>query len=334
VPDESLLNASVPCELCGNVRVEMAGTQDRDGQPLRVVLCPACGLVWNDPRPGPGELIDYYREEYRRDYKNTVEPRPRHTVRAARVAGLRCAALVPSLDWDDEVLDLGAGGGEVVYVLRRLGFRARGIEPNEGYARFARERLGVPVESGTWQDAGLAGASVDAVTLFHVLEHLDGPLEALRLIRHWLRPGGLLWIEVPNIESVCQAPAHRFHRAHLYSFNTVTLAGLARRAGFEVERTFTSDDAGNITAVLHRSETLAPGPFAQPGNADRIRRILRGHTCWSHLVTAAPYVRPFRRLAQRLAELRSIRGETDPKVLIARAVESDPGAGQLHRAGF
>ncbi len=320
MPDPSQFTASVPCELCGNARVESAGTHDREGAPLRVVLCPDCGLVWNDPRPDPRALMEYYREEYRRDYKNTLQPRPRHTVRAARVASHRCRELVPFLRPEDSLLDLGAGGGEMVYVLRRLGFPARGIEPNEGYARFARERLGVPVESGTWQEAGLPAGSVGAVTLFHVLEHLDGPLRAIGLIREWLRPGGLLWIEVPNVESLCQAPAHRFHRAHLYNFNTVTLAGLARRAGFAVERTFTSGDGGNLTAVLRRAEVVDPGPFTQPGNADRILRILRTHTPLRHLLSPAPYVRPVRKMVERLVEFRTVRGATDPRELMERVV--------------
>jgi SAM-dependent methyltransferase len=320
VTSDSNLSSSVPCALCSNDRVEIVGDQDRDGRPLRVVLCPRCGLVWNDPRPGAEELAGYYRDEYRRDYKQTLEPRQKHTLRAARVAAARCREVGRHLKPGAQVLDLGAGGGEVVYVLRRLGFEARGIEPNEGYARFARERLGLPVESGFWQQAPVAPASEDAVTLFHVLEHLDDPVGALTLVRGWLRKDGLLWVEVPNIAARCIAPAHRFHRAHLFGFSPSTLAGIGKRAGFRVERIFTSPDGGNVTGVFRRSETVSDGPFEDPTAAGDVRQVLKGHTPLRHLFTTAPYLRPVRKIVQAVGEFFGTRGTPEPRTLLERAL--------------
>jgi SAM-dependent methyltransferase len=315
-------SATVPCELCGTRdSVEIVATRERDGTPLQVVMCPHCGLVWNDPRPSAEALEAYYREEYRLDYKGTVEPKPKHTLRAVRVAIARCRKLRAELSPGQPVLDLGAGGGEVVYVLQRLGFDARGLEPNEGYARFAREQLGVAVSSGRWQQATITPASLSAVTLFHVMEHLDRPLDAMRLIHGWLRTGGLLWIEVPNVEAVCQAPTHRFHRAHLYNFNDATLMALGRRAGFNAVRAFTSSDGGNLTAVFRKSEAPeAMGPMGLPGNADRIRRILQGHTMLRHSLSMAPFVRPLRKLRQRASEAVGVLGSKSPTDLMDRAI--------------
>jgi SAM-dependent methyltransferase len=321
--------ATVPCELCGNQGVDIVATHDRDGSPLQVVLCPKCGLVWNDPRPSAEALAAYYREEYRQDYKGTIEPKPRHTLRAARVAVERCRQLRSELTRGESVLDLGAGGGEVVYVLRQLGFPASGIEPNAGYARFARERLEVPVTSGSWQEAAVEPGSLSAVTLFHVMEHLDSPLQAIQLIRGWLRTGGLLWIEVPNVEAVCQAPSHRFHRAHLYNFNDATLAALGRQAGFEVVRTFTSDDGGNVTAVLRKTEASASAPPSLPGNGDHIRGIIQAHTPLRHCLSAAPFIRPLRKLRQRVSESIGLLGKKTPKELMDRAIQEAFRSGVL-----
>jgi len=323
--------ATVPCELCGNRHVELVATRDRDASPLPVVMCPHCGLVWNDPRPSAEALEAYYREEYRLDYKGTVEPKPKHTLRATRVAIDRCRRLRSELTPGQPVLDLGAGGGEMVYVLRRLGFDASGLEPNEGYARFARERLGVPVTSGRWQQAAIAPGSLSAVTLFHVMEHLDRPLEAMRLIRGWLRTGGMLWIEVPNVEAVCQAPTHRFHRAHLYNFNDATLMALGRCAGFDAVRAFTSSDGGNLTAVFRNSEAPAADHHGIPGNADRIRRILQEHTMLRHSLSMAPFVRPLRKAAQRVSEAIGVLGSKTPTDLMDRAIERAIRSGTLDR---
>jgi SAM-dependent methyltransferase len=329
VTDRPAIFPDVPCALCAGTDAEIVGERDRDGAALRVVMCRACGLVWNDPRPGPEELLVYYRDAYRRDYKGTERPRPRHTARAARVATGRCARLARFLAPADVVLDLGAGSGELVYVLRRLGVEARGIEPNEGYAHFARDRLGAPVATGVWQHADIAPASLDAVTLFHVLEHLDAPVGALRLIREWLRPGGLLWIEVPNVESTCQAPSHRFHRAHLYGFNDTTLAEAGRLAGFSLEQAGASPDGGNLTTVLRRHD--GPGAPARPlpDNAGRVRRRLGEHTALRHHLSATPYLRPVRKLAERLSETLAILRHPDPRDLLDAAIRAATASGAL-----
>lgn len=316
------IRPSIPCPLCDGTDAVLAGDRDRDGQALRVVACRGCGLVWNDPRPTAEELAAYYRKEYRQDYKGTVEPKPKHTFRAARVAVDRIREVRRHLKPGATVLDLGAGGGEVVYVLRRLGFDARGIEPNEGYARFARERLGQPVETGIWQEAAIPARSLDAVTLFHVLEHLDDPVGVLTLVRGWLRPGGLLWIEVPNIAARCIAPAHRFHRAHLFGFSPGSLAGIARRAGFDVVETGASADGGNVTAVLHRTETPVAGTFRNASNAESVLGVLQDHTALRHLLSTAPYVRPFRRISQAFTEFLATRGRPDPRDLLDRAIRA------------
>ena len=71
----------------------------------------------------------------------------------------------------------------MVYVLRHLGFDAVGLEPDEQYARHAREALGVPVSTGFVQDASFPPDSFDVVTMYHALEHVEDPLAILSRLR-------------------------------------------------------------------------------------------------------------------------------------------------------
>ena len=64
----------------------------------------------------------------------------------------------------------------------------------------------------------------DAVILWHVLEHLDHPQTTLALISRVLKPGGLLYLEVPNLTSLqsCTTGKNWFHldlEHHLYHFS-------------------------------------------------------------------------------------------------------------------
>jgi len=305
------------CELCHSTHFTEVGSKDRDGQPLRTVMCENCGLVFSDPRPNTAQIDDFYREGYRVAYKQAWQPRLKHTYRAGRVAQDRLRHLMPLLVPGSSVLDFGSGGGELVFILRELGHDARGIEPNIGYAEYSRDVLGIPVQIGGFAEARVQPRSLDLVTLFHVAEHLEHPVEAFKQAAEWLRVGGKLYIEVPNVESRCIWPSSRFHQAHLYNFNAATLAQAGRRAGLSVVTTFTSEDGGNVTAVFEKPETsveAAPSPLAD--NADRIARILRDHTAFAHAFTAHPYTRPIQKLRRQWDERQAIARFSDGKTLL------------------
>ncbi|MCX5642097.1 MAG: methyltransferase domain-containing protein, partial [Candidatus Omnitrophica bacterium] len=70
----------------------------------------------------------------------------------------------------DSVLDVGSGTGVFVYMLRGLGFNARGIEPNEGYAQYSVAELNAPVRIAFMQDLE-PDLLFNIITVFHVLEH-------------------------------------------------------------------------------------------------------------------------------------------------------------------
>ena len=70
-----------PCNLCGASTYVVVGTRDRDGLPLRTVLCTACGMVWTNPRPTAADMNAYYETSYRADYKGHRAPPLRKIVR-------------------------------------------------------------------------------------------------------------------------------------------------------------------------------------------------------------------------------------------------------------
>jgi SAM-dependent methyltransferase len=304
----SVRNCPIPCNLCGSVDIEQLADRDRDGRPLRTTICRRCGLVWSNPRPGEEEVRRYYSREYRLDYKGQATPSLRHIARSGRGALNRYRALSPFLNAGDRMLDVGAGGGEVVYVLRRLGFDARGLEPDEQYARHAREALGIPVDTGFVQDASFPPSSFDAVTMYHALEHVEDPVGILRTLRGWLKDGGVLLLEVPNVEAACILPAHRFHFAHFYNFNRATLEATGRRAGFDPVQTATSPDEGNLITVFRTSAAPAVDKIELDGNYARVTRAVGGHTTASYYLSRAPYASPLGRLRNFLDDRAAARG--------------------------
>ena len=134
------------------------------------------------------------------------------------------------------LLDAGAGRGRFVAAARDGGYDAFGIEPSaRGVA--AATVLGARVQRGTVEDTEVEPRSVELVTLWHVLEHLEDPGLGLSRIASWLRPGGALLVGVPNLDSLqarlagerwyhLDVPRHRTH------FTPRGLHELLRAQGF------------------------------------------------------------------------------------------------------
>lgn len=304
----------IPCNLCGSSDVSELATRGRDGRPLRTTICRRCGLVWSNPRPGEDDVRRYYSREYRLDYKGRATPSLRHIARSGRGALNRYRALAPFLQPGNRVLDAGAGGGEVVYVLRKMGYDAVGLEPDEQYASHARETLGVPVDTGFVQDAAFPSGRFDVVTLYHALEHVEDPSAILSKLGSWMSNDARLLVEVPNVEARCIAPSHRFHFAHLYNFNGATLEAVGRKAGFEPIQTSTSPDGGNLISMFTKSTPQTIQGIE--GNYARVSGIVRTHTTVGYYCSAAPYAGPIGRLRAYLADRSAMRGSTTARQVL------------------
>jgi SAM-dependent methyltransferase len=174
-----------------------------------------------------------------------VEPAPRGARLAApllagfdrrRLRMLRAAVPPPA-----RLLDVGAGRGRFVAAARRAGYDAEGIEPDPARAA-AGAAYGVHLRVAGLEGAGVRPGALDAVTVWHVLEHLPDPDGAVSTVAQWLRPGGAALVGVPNLGSLqarlgaarwyhLDLPRHRTH------FTPAGLHALLRRHGLRPLRT-------------------------------------------------------------------------------------------------
>jgi 2-polyprenyl-3-methyl-5-hydroxy-6-metoxy-1,4-benzoquinol methylase len=293
------------CNLCGASTYVVVGTRDRDGVPLRTVLCTTCGLVWTNPRPTAADMNAYYETLYRADYKGHRAPPVRKIVRGFLGAADRRKSLREF--GARTMLDVGCGAGELVYLMRRDGLDASGLEPGIAFADFARTVLHVPIQTAGVNAAQVAAGSQDLVTMYHALEHVPDPMAVLRTVRPWIRQGGHAVVEVPNIAACVQAPNHQYHYAHLHHFTGATLAALGEAAGLRLVETRYTGDRGNVICVFRRDGDQPRQPAGLQADAARTLAALRSHTPLRHYASTVPYTRAARRLRNRLAEDRLLR---------------------------
>lgn len=316
--------ADTACNLCHSREAILLSDRDRHGGPLLSVMCKGCGLVRTDPMPDQETIDTFYREHYRHDYKGRWTPSRRHILRSGLVALDRLRRLPQFTSHTRRALDIGAGGGEFAYLLERArGFDVTGVEPNRGYAEHAARSLEIDVRNETLYTARIGIGEFDLVTVYHVLEHLRDPVASLSRIRSWLRPGGLMVVEVPDIEATCQSPGHLFHFAHLYNFNAATLEHAGRRAGLVPVGCWHSPDGGNVSVTFRTPQAPMPAFLpdgdgcGMPSNAWRVEAIRSSHTTARHYASWRPWSRTARRLTGRLVETLALwRLPRDPRAVL------------------
>ncbi len=140
------------------------------------------------------------------------------------------------------LLDVGCGMGDFCVLAREAGFRVAGTEVSHQAAEFGRSRCGLRIEPWGVDEIAFGGETFDILTMWHVLEHLPDPLRALRRLRGLLAEGGILAIEVPNVEdrkhNRLELPWPLNHAqsnlGHLYYYCETSLRNLLVRAGYRI----------------------------------------------------------------------------------------------------
>lgn len=303
---------TIPCNLCAGKDVVILADKDRKGKPLQTVICKDCGMVWTDPRPDAKATKKFYAEDYRKQYKSIAKPKLKHVYRDMHRAIERYRRIKPLLLPGMKLLDVGAGAGFFPYVARSNGFDISGIEPNEGYAEYAGEEFQLQTKTGFVQDFDFNAGSFDIITINHVLEHLEDPYQTLLRLFSWNKAGGYLNVEVPNIEATYHAPAHKFHIAHLYTFNPENLKLLGEKAGYSVYDTQLIPGTQHINILFQKPEDVKAVSAQQdsytiPGNYDAIMSVYSKHTTLSHYLSGVPYKRFFKKNLGYLKELTAVR---------------------------
>jgi SAM-dependent methyltransferase len=180
-----------PCWICGAPAppaVEYVRT--------RLNRCPACGFLFQ-PEIALEELRSNHDEEYFERYSDDGSYDSQGTQRR-REARIRLRWMRFHGAQSGRLLEVGVARGDFLAEARRAGFEPLGIEPEPATADVARHRSGVEVLVGWAEEVELPSSTFDVVCLWHVLEHIPRPRPVLEALRACLRPGGLLFCEVPN----------------------------------------------------------------------------------------------------------------------------------------
>ena len=99
------------------------------------------------------------------------------------------------------LLDVGCGNGQRLSQLQTLGWDVEGQEIDPKAVMNAQRNYGIKIHLGNLHDIAFSSSTFDAIIMGHVIEHLIDPLAILTECHRILKPGGILVITTPNVES-------------------------------------------------------------------------------------------------------------------------------------
>jgi 2-polyprenyl-3-methyl-5-hydroxy-6-metoxy-1,4-benzoquinol methylase len=206
-----------------------------------VHMCLHCGFICATPHRNRNQTREFLQKDYPsadlRDLDLTWQ-RPWLLQRAERRRDfLNEQVLLPKAA---RILDVGCYLGHFLYVGRLAGWRMEGIEPHPQVAAFARQQSGVVVHDCFLEEfIEITDEKFDAICLFHVLEHLEDPVNLVSVSRKLISDTGYICVEVPNAESCGRGDWQRFFDAddtHLWFFSRRSLGVLLTHAGYRVTK--------------------------------------------------------------------------------------------------
>jgi SAM-dependent methyltransferase len=256
-----------PCGACGqgplvrhlSVSVpapgELAATTTAFGSaPGDILRCRACGHMQVDPLPAQEALGE--------DYAGVSDAAYLDEELGQRATARRALRLIERHRRRGAIADLGCWVGFLLSEAERRGWTATGVEPSRFASELARERFGLDVRTGTIEGERLPPGSFDAVVLGDVIEHLPDPGAALARVRSLLRPGGVIYLALPDAGSrVARTLRARWWSVlptHVHYFTRASIATLLARAGYAVEWMGTAPKAFSLRYYLERLQGYSP----------------------------------------------------------------------------
>lgn len=225
------------CIFCGSADSDIKFRVDG----FNIVKCRGCGLSYlQNPLPVTSDS-DTYHTYYESSGQYDYSPdSPQQAIRELWEINEQRIAMIRGYKSGGKLLDIGSGRGHFLYHAKRAGFDVMGMEISSLASGFCESEYDIKVHVHNVEEEMNPGDRYDIITMWHVLEHFMDPEQVLRNVRTHLSENGVLFVEVPNVQSLKfllssgsgKWVGGNHPRHHRYFFTRRTLAMLIEKAGF------------------------------------------------------------------------------------------------------
>ncbi len=242
------------CPICNSTSIEPSiKSHDNHygvGGEYQHYKCKNCLALFLNPMPTEKFLSGAYPTEYYAYQELKADSPGKALLR--KILLLENKTKDPVFERPGVMLDIGCGSGDFLVKMSKSGWETFGVEPSETAALIASKYPGLIIHNGTLISAHYPERKFDYVRTNHSLEHIPNPHDNLKEIARIIKPGGKLFIGVPNTESY----AFNMYREnwwclgapqHTINYNEPSLKALVLPYGFKVISVRTNS---NFTGLL------------------------------------------------------------------------------------
>lgn len=234
------------CAVCDSTNIQekfKIKDHSHTGEVFPVSECLDCGFHFTQDAPTGESIGPYYKSENYISHSDTQKGlffKIYHLVRNYMLKKKRNLVNTAVEKNSGKILDIGTGTGYFPNIMIQSGWQAEGIEQDEETRNYASSKFQFKVHE-TSALYNLSPESYDAITMWHVLEHVHDLQGYLKKINSILKPNGAFIVAVPNHTSFDQEYYKEYWAAwdipiHLWHFDASTMKKLMAKYGFKVEK--------------------------------------------------------------------------------------------------
>jgi len=231
------------CPVCSGlniVKVLSAKDHTVSNEIFEIWQCNSCTARFTQNVPSEDEIAGYYQSPDYISHSNTDKGLLNKLYQKVRKYTLqqKASLIIHYTVSKGNLLDIGAGIGAFLNEMKNRQWKATGIEPDEGARIQAKNLFAIDLLS-TSSLQNLPAKSFDAITLWHVLEHVHSLHQYIDQLKLLLKDEGKIFIAVPNYQSL-DADIYRNNWAaydvprHLYHFTPKAMEALMQKHGLGI----------------------------------------------------------------------------------------------------
>jgi len=227
---------------------------------LNIAICKECGLIFQNPRAEDKIFQEYY--QFGSQYK-----RPDYNQGQDLLRKIQKDFVEKNVKDKGALLDVGCGSGYFLELLKKEGWDVCGIEPSSEACKIAKEDFDINVFHGgveNYHDEKM----FDVIALRHSIEHFCYPKEVLNKTIEFLKPDGLLFLELQDVSVINEELIDYFYFEHLFYLTPVSVTNLLNVCGLEVIHLQQSSNPkgsdspyGVIRLLAKRNDNIASDEF-------------------------------------------------------------------------
>ena len=229
------------CHICQKKLNNIITKNLRGGEKRDVYFCSNCELGMLENKQTETGLKKFYAEEYRTKPNLTSQSKPKELFDTfSPLQANRLKLLLPHFTKKTKLLEVGCSAGMFLHEARKHVGEIVGIDFDIASAKYAAKKCGCKVYTTEIHETPLPKKYFDIIVAFQTLEHVSDPKIFISGLKDYLKPGGVLAIEVPNLYDslahIYNLPNHYkffFHAAHLWYFTEKSLDKLTSSLGFK-----------------------------------------------------------------------------------------------------